>query len=208
MNRPSVQNSDGDDIMFHDVQFPLAPGATQKDIAARLNAIQGMAQENPKFWNWLEDEPTGRGKKKQGGSPSLGTTMDTGLRVLGNVELKGRFLHLSTNSSIVTVDQMIAERRTHGRKKASSSIPSEMAEEVVHEFMDRQYRETLDQPVSMLGNKTPRQAAKTPMGRQKVAEWLKYLENQTAKRPDPTDPMATYSFQWMWRELGVHDLRQ
>ncbi|TPK90482.1 MULTISPECIES: hypothetical protein [unclassified Mesorhizobium] len=232
MNRPSVQNSDGDDIMFHNVQFPLAPGATQKDIAARLNVIQGMAQENPKFWNWLEDEPTGRGKKKQGGSPSLDTTMDTGLRVLGNVELKGRFLHLSTNSSrradegttllrqflgelvgtplteIVTVDQMIAERRTHGRKKASSKIPPEMAEEVVHEFMDRQYRETLDQPVGMLGNKTPRQAAKTPMGRQKVAEWLKYLENQTAKRPDPTDPMATYSFQWMWRELGVHDLRQ
>lgn len=26
--------------------------------------------------------------------------------------------------------------------------------------------------------------------------------------PDPSDPMATYSFQWMWMELGVQDLRQ
>ena len=61
---------------------------------------------------------------------------------------------------------------------------------------------------SMLGNKTPRQAAKSAAGRQKVAEWLKYLENQSANQPDPADPMATYSFEWMRKELGVHDLRR
>ena len=60
----------------------------------------------------------------------------------------------------------------------------------------------------MLGNRTPRQAAKTPAGRQKVAEWLKYLENQSARQRDPNDAMATYSFEWMWKELSVHDLRQ
>lgn len=69
-------------------------------------------------------------------------------------------------------------------------------------------RETLDQPVGMLGNKTPRQAAKSAAGRQKVAEWLKYLENQSSRQPDPADPMGTYSFEWMWAELGVSDLRQ
>ena len=74
--------------------------------------------------------------------------------------------------------------------------------------MDRQYRETLDQTVGMLGNKTPRQAAKSAPGRQKVAEWLKYLENQSANQPGSADPMATYSFEWMWKELGVHDLRR
>lgn len=91
---------------------------------------------------------------------------------------------------------------------ATSAIPPEIAEEIVHQFMDSQYRETLDQPVGMLGNKTPRQAAKTPAGRQKVVEWLKYLENQSANQRSPTDPMATYSFEWMWRELGVLELRQ
>ena len=60
----------------------------------------------------------------------------------------------------------------------------------------------------MLGNQTPRQAAKSAAGRQKVAEWLKYLENQSAKQPNSADPMATYSFEWMWHELGVVDLRQ
>jgi DNA invertase Pin-like site-specific DNA recombinase len=32
--------------------------------------------------------------------------------------------------------------------------------------------------------------------------------NRSANQPDPADPMATYSFEWMWKELGVHDLRR
>ena len=62
MGMPSLQNSDGDELVFHDVRFPLASGATQKDIAARVNAIPGMSQENAKFWNWLEEKPKGTAK--------------------------------------------------------------------------------------------------------------------------------------------------
>jgi len=232
MGLPPMQNSDGDDLMFHDVRFPLVTGVTQKDIATRVNAIPAMAQENAKFWNWLEDKPKGRRKAKQADALFFDATMDNGQRVLGNVELKGRFLHLSTNSAaraengtvlirqalgdlvraplteIRTIEQMMAERPPRERGRATSEVPPEIAEQVVHQFMDRQYRETLDQPVAMLGNKTPRQAAKSAAGRQKVAEWLKYLENQSANQPDPANPMATYSFEWMWKELGVHDLRR
>ncbi|MDX8483127.1 hypothetical protein RFN28_32445 [Mesorhizobium sp. VK24D] len=158
--------------------------------------------------------------------------MDNGPLVLGNVELKGRFLHLSANSAaraargtaliqqalgdlvrtplteIRTVEQMKAERPRKGAESSPSNILPEVTEQSIHEYLDRHYLETLDQPVKMLGNKTPRQAAKTAAGRQKVADWLKYLENQTAKQPDPAHPMATYSFGWMWKELGVHDLRR
>lgn len=232
MGLPPMQNSDGDDLMFHDVRFPMAAGVTQKDVAARVNAIPAMAQENAKFWNWLEDKPKGGRKVKQADALSFDATMDNGLRVLGNVELKGRFLHLSTNSEarakkglvlirqalgdivgtplteIRTIEQMMAERPPREGGAAASDLPPEIAEQVVHQFMDRQYRETLDQPVGMLGNKTPRQAARSAAGRQKVAEWLKYLENQSANQPYPADPMTTYSFEWMWKELGVHDLRR
>ncbi len=103
---------------------------------------------------------------------------------------------------------MMVERPAREKEDPASEIPPEIAEQVVHQFMDRQYRETLDQPVGMLGNKTPRQAAKSAAGRQKIAEWLKYLENQSLRQPDQADPMATYSFEWMWAELGVSDLRQ
>ncbi|MDB5525059.1 MAG: hypothetical protein JWM58_2822 [Rhizobium sp.] len=228
---PALQNSDGDEIVFHDVRFPLASGVTQKDVAVRLNDIPGLSQENAKFWNWLEDKPKGRSKAKQAEGLSLDTTMDNGFRVLGNVELKGRFLHLSANSAararrgtaimqealgdlvrmplteIRTVEQMMADRPARDAEPTDSDLPLEIAEQIVHQFMDRQYRETLDQPVGMLGNKTPRQAVNTASGRKKVAEWLKYLENQSARQPSPDDPMATYNFQWMWEELGIKDLR-
>lgn len=232
MGLPPMQNSDGDDLLFHDVRFPLASGVTQKDIAARINAIAGMSQGNGKFWNWLEGKPERSGKAKQADALSFDATMDNGLRVLGNVELKGRFLHLSANSAaraakgtvlirsalgdlvraplteIRTIEQMITDMPEEDTEGLSSDIPPELAEQIVHQFMDRQYRETLDQPVGMLGNKTPRQAAKSSAGRQKVADWLKHLENRSAQQPDPADPMATYSFEWMWTELGIHHLRQ
>ncbi len=230
MGLPSMQNADGDELVFHDVRFPLAPGVIQKDIAARVRNIPGMSQENAKFWNWLEQEPKHDARKR--GALSFDTTMNNGARVRGNLELKGRFLHLATNSAeraqdgmiliqqalgdlvraplteIRTVEQMMAEQPARNREDPAAEILPEIAEQVIHQFMDRQYRETLDQPVGMLGNKTPRQAAKSATGRQKVAEWLKYLENQSSRQPNPADPMATYNFEWMWHELGVLDLRK
>ncbi|RWO26061.1 hypothetical protein [Mesorhizobium sp.] len=232
MDMQMLQNAEGDEFMFHDVRFPLASGVTQKDIAARLNGIAGMSQENAQFWNWLEYMPQGENKPKKAGKPSLDAVMDNGLRVLGNVELKGGFLCLSANSAaraekgtalvqralgdlvrtplteIRTIQQMMAERRAKKGRAPSSEMPPKLAEQVVHEYLDQHYRETLDQPVQMLGGKTPRQAVKTKTGRQKVAEWLKYLENQTARQPDRAHPMAAYSFEWMWTELDVHDLRR
>lgn len=230
MGLPSMQNADGDELIFHDVRFPLASGVTQKDIAARVSGIPGMSQETAKFWNWLEQKLKQGARKRTG--PSFETTMDNGARVLGNIELKGKFLHLSTNSAeraqigtkliqqalrdlvraplteIRTIEQMMAERPPRDEEDPANEIPPEIAKQVVHQFMDRQYRETLDQPVGMLGNKTPRQAAKSATGRQKVAEWLKHLENQASRQLNPAAPMATYSFEWMWHELSVLDLRQ
>ncbi|TGP27299.1 MULTISPECIES: hypothetical protein [unclassified Mesorhizobium] len=229
---PRLQNTDGDEIVFHNVRFPLVAGVKQEDIAARLDNIPALSQADVKFWNWLEETTKGRHKSKAATAPAMDTTMDNGPLVLGNVELKGRFLHLSANSAvraargtaliqqalgdlvrtplteIRTVEQMKAEHPRKGAKTSPSNILPEVAEQRIHEYLDRHYLETLDQPVKMLGNKTPRQAAKTAAGRQKVADWLKYVENQTAKQPDPAHPMATYSFGWMWKELGVHDLRR
>ncbi|TIL67609.1 hypothetical protein [Mesorhizobium sp.] len=232
LDMPMLQNAEGDEFMFHDVRFPLASGVTQKDIAARLNGMAGMSQKNAQFWNWLEHMPPGKDKPEEAGQLSLDIAMDNGWRLLGNVELKGGFLCLSANSAeraekgtaliqravgdlvrtplteIRTIQQMMAERPAKEGRTPSSEMPPELAEQVVHEYLDQHYRETLDQPVQMLGGKTPRQAVKTKTGRQKVAEWLKYLENQTARQPDRAHPMAAYSFEWMWTELDVRDLRR
>ena len=45
----TFSNSDGDEVMFHDLRFPLASGVTQKDIAARLDRVKGFLSEGPQF---------------------------------------------------------------------------------------------------------------------------------------------------------------
>ncbi len=97
-------------------------------------------------------------------------------------------LVLAPLTDIQTVEQMMANRPPGDQDRAGSGLPPEIEEQAVHELMDRQYRKTLDKPVGMLGDKSPRQAVKTAAGRRKVADWHKYLENQTARQLDPTDP--------------------
>ena len=59
-----------------------------------------------------------------------------------------------------------------------------------------------------LGGLTPRAAVKTGDGRTKVVEWLKMMENMTAKSGADNSAMASYSFAWLWKELGLGKLRQ
>jgi hypothetical protein len=87
-------------------------------------------------------------------------------------------------------------------------IPEEEHCAIVHEHMDRHYREVLGQPVPMLGGKSPRAAVRTASGRIKVAGWLKMMENRTAKSADHNNALAIYDFGWLWNELGLDELRR
>ena len=63
LSRPTIQNSDGDEVVFHEVQFPLAFEATPKEVADGLAAISSLHRESETFWNWL-DEPSTRPPKR------------------------------------------------------------------------------------------------------------------------------------------------
>ncbi len=229
--QPVLHNRDGEEVVFHAVRFPLAAGITQKEIGTRLDTLHDLRRENGKFWNWLGVAPQKRPRtgRVQGGM-TLDVTMDDGRPVFGTIELKGRFLLLMVNSAaratrgttmlhevlgegvltplteIQTIDQVRASRQ--GDETRASGIPFHIATPIVHDLLDRQYRETLDEPVGIIGNISPRAAVKTAGGRVKAADWLKFLENRSAGHSDPKDPMATYDFGWMWRELGIEDLRR
>ena len=76
----------------------------------------------------------------------------------------------------------------------------------MQDHLDQHYRETLDAPIPALGGKSPRQAVRTAAGRAKVIDWLKLLENHSAKHDD--GPIAEYDFGWMWAELGLECYRK
>ena len=96
----------------------------------------------------------------------------------------------------------------------NAPLPSklDMSEEersaIIHDVLDRHYRDLLDQPMPMLGNKSPRAAVRTAKGRVKVVDWLKTLENHAAKSAGRNGEIANYSFNWIWTELGVAELKR
>ena len=159
-------------------------------------------------------------------------TLDDGAVVLGNVELADDAVSLSANSrsraergqalltpllgklvrtpltQIQTVEQMMASRPDR-ELAPDDELPPHVRASIVHGSLDSHYRAALEQPLDMLGGKTPRACTRTKAGRKKVADWLKLLEGQSSHRGRNTDdPLASYDFGWMWTELGIADLRR
>ena len=110
-------------------------------------------------------------------------------------------------TKIETIEQVMASRPPH-TVDPSNDIPPDVQAEVMRVALDKHYQQILDQPVGMLGDITPRAAAKTKKGCEKLVAWLKFLENQTERNHGAGDPLGSYDFSWMWTELGVADLRQ
>ena len=109
-------------------------------------------------------------------------------------------------TEIQTVERLKAAPRRKPDETAAA-IPPEVQEKLVHEALDQHYRASLDEPTPMLGNVSPRAAARTLRARENLVAWLKHLENRSRHTMDRNDPMATYDFTWMWRELNVEHLR-
>lgn len=229
LHRPMIQNTDGDELMFHNVRFPLKRGTTANDIAGLLDTEPEMSRENKYFWNWLK--PAGKTIPLASGPGKLafGTSTDDGRTVFGNIEIKGNTLVLSVNSAnraktgtaaltkllgtavgkpLTEIETIEQAARNHQGPPPESGIPPEEATELIHNMMDQHYLETLNQSVGMLDNLTPREAAESAKGRKKLVEWLKFIENRSGQQPNDDDPMATYDFSWIWAELGVENLRK
>ena len=236
---PTMVNSDGDEIVFCEARYPLAPAASREVVRSCLRDVPALREASETVWNWVETKitpPSRRGARTAPKSAikagqSYQVTLEDGVTVLGTVELAENAVVLTTNSSaraergqallasalgelvrtpltkIETVEQVMASRQPDA-VDPSNEIPPDVQAEVVRVALDKHYRQILDQPVSMLGDITPRAAAKTKKGREKLVAWLKYLENQTGRHRGAGDPLGSYDFTWMWAELGVADLRR
>ncbi len=223
---PQISNSDGDNLLFHDMRFPLASKVTQSQVSEKLTQSVELVISGQKDWTWLDlDTPSGT---KHGTGLVLDKSM-SGASVLGSLDLKGRTLTLSVSStaraergealvrdllgdlvkspltSIQTAEQMMADDSTSNGVAEEEDIPRALARQMAHEYLEQHYRDTLDQPIPALDGKTPRQAVRSTAGRKKVIDWLKTIENRSARQTG--SPVAEYDFGWMWDELGLSDYR-
>ena len=223
-------NSDGDPILSCELRFPLAHGVTPAAGCAVLAALPELHQESETFFNWLSHgEPRGTATASEGRAVTLTTTHSEGGTVLAGVEVKPDAVIVTTNSlhraeraksvigdalgNRVTAPTLETETIEEQRAKAAATPKisrSQVLElstgerlRIGYAMLDEHYRTTLDSPIALLGNRSPRDAVKTAEGREHVIKWLKLAENKSRHGRKPDDPIATYDFRWMWEELGL-----
>jgi hypothetical protein len=230
---PQMQNTDGEPLEFITVHFPLVSKSNPPAIRAALDELPPLRKESDAFWNWVEEKaPRGKSAKGQArDTQTFGTTMNDGAIVLGNVELTAKAVTLSVNSEAraargrallepvlaglvraplverQTVEQMMALSRDRSSAQDALRLPPDEERRIIHQGLTDHYRRTLDEPIPSLGNQSPRKAAKTAKGREKVIGWLKLLENHSSQQ-GRDDPVGSYDFTWIWKELGLGDERR
>jgi hypothetical protein len=226
---PQMCNTDGDELAFTTVSYPLKPEASPEAVRLALAAIPALRPESDTFWNWIGPNKSAS-RKRRADSQTFITTLDDGSLVLGTAGLKDQSLTLEANSqqraerlrALVepvlegfvgeplietrTAAQLMASRPAKETKALSSGLSPDEERAVLQANMDRYYMNLLDEPVPMLGNMTPRRAAKSLKGREKLVAWLKLLENGAARQGGDT-PMCGYDLSWMWEQLDVAHLR-
>ena len=200
-----------------------------------LAELTRNSAERP-HWSWTAASSSAPDVDHQAGSDHALTLQgfaENGTRLLGSVRLERDALILETNStgraergrdllaaalgalvglpltSIQTPAQALAEGGADAPRTpaAQLSLSLEEQSEALQPVLDRHYRATLDAPLPALDGKTPRQAVRSKSGREKAARWLKYLENQTARRARAWGQPG-YDFAWMWDALKINDLRR
>ncbi len=227
---PQVRNTDGHALAFTETRFPLSPQRA-KEIERRLDTASGWERDpdDKPRWTWVSDERE-KWEQREGLPPDL-ALQDMGT-IKGTVELTQDVLLFSANSiertdegkkvlgkllegllgqpltKIQTLEQMMAEVGERPPPPPGPDLPPEEVQRVTQAMMDRHYRACLDAPIPALGNKTPRQCARTKAGRAKVVAWLKYLENAELRGTKVGGQGAKpYDFTWMWEELKLTKYR-
>lgn len=221
-------NSDGDDIAWTTATYPLASTADARAVGPALARIPSLRGAGDGFWNWTAIEKS-IGTRRPADAQMFITTLDDGSLVLGTLEIKDDALVLEANSrqrsqqgraliepvlgalvgkpviEIRTMAEMMEARPADKSEPLSSGLPPDEERAIIRENLERHYAKLLDEQVPMLGNITPRQAAKTAKGRRKLVDWLKVLENGALR---DTSPMGGYDLTWMWNALGIAELRR
>jgi hypothetical protein len=229
---PTLMNNDGEVIVWMTVRYLVKEGADRKALQNALTAIPELRRTGENRWCWAAPaSPRRKVAEAPEGTQGFVSFLSDGFVNMADIELEADALKVETNSpqraqraramldpvigpfvgepavESKTTEELRASPPAEQNEVPSSGLSPEEERAFMQETLDRHYRGILDEPVSMLGNVSPRKAAKSNKGREKLVGWLKLIENSNAQQPAGS-PMATYDLSWMWEELGIADLRR
>ncbi|MFH1755537.1 MAG: hypothetical protein ABIA59_07515 [Candidatus Latescibacterota bacterium] len=112
------------------------------------------------------------------------------------------------NETITPIGRLMDESRRRpgsSRPEPSPAIPKDVEEQLMKKFYAQKYLQFLDEPVPMIDNLTPREAARIPSMRPKLIELIKlhlnHMDSMCAKKDFDID------IDWILDELGLDELR-
>lgn len=208
--RPTLINDDQEEIVVSYASYPLTDPA---GAIERLDAAEGFTRPDPSDLQWLWfDETPAEGRPIRAFLWLRNDRLDVETNSLPRRErLHERLTAIfgeGIGPALISEDSVenLMDRAPLEDERPFTEEEEAMVAELMKKQLDVHYRKTLDDQVPALGHRTPREWAATPEGRHEVAQWLKNLEATTAQADIPS--MAQYDFRWMWKELGIEDLRR
>lgn len=229
MPLPILHNTDHEEIIICEVQFPIRGDLTE--LIAKLDEFEEFERlEEENAWSWFESKSSDHWlTQNQKDSPEsqkklISSKYDIESTATGYVSISSKSLVLSVNSAERAdrgkvllesrLGNLVGQSLTsyHDLEQIMKQPPDStdldfpiMDEEEIalqNSYIKEHYYRVLDEPVPMLGNKTPRKAAATKKGRSEVVEWLKSLENfeHRCAQKDGIEPL---DLTWMWEDLKI-----
>ena len=228
---PELRNTDDEAMLFCKVRFPIV--GDEGRISALLDGIEGFerAVDGKPYWRWnAPGSPMQRVARNHGGDPVAESEHGTATTNLGTAEIRDGAVTLSVNSreraergqellssrlgdlvgpALTSSQDPYQAIKEHQAEPKQNDTRPPSAEELkaLHAYLDEHYRNTLDEPIPMLGGKTLREAVKTKAGRKEAVDWIKQLENLEHRRAAEEPGYKAYDTGWIWEELGIEELR-
>ena len=211
---PELQNTDGDPLEMHTLNFDLDSPDTAFDALKELAA--GVADPE------VERDATGRLVRADITWARLGNKMHKNWdnTTLGRIRIEGKRLTAEVNSAkraaalrtqierrlgatahmkpdiVQSVQSMLrpeptpqeqTERRRHAQEQAEFAARPE-AQQAIREHLREHYRAWVDEKIPALGNRTPRKAVRDADGREAVEALIAQIERDGEHRSPPLDP--------------------
>lgn len=224
---PELRNSDGEEFVSAEVRFPVL--GEEAALVRCLDAIESLERTgaDEPLWAWLgPGSPTRRVARGRG--KGMEAVVDGAGTILGHVEIGDGAVVLTVNSReraekgstvlAAALEGLVGSPSTSCREwtdileddpeaaPGPPDIPPDVAEQILHAFMEDHLHQILDDPIPVLGDKSPRQAVRSKKGRAQVLDWLKGLENTESRRA-AAQGQKPYDMAWMWQELGLESYR-
>ncbi len=211
--------------LFIRINFPIIGSISE--IADRLDDTNGLERNSVDAfgWTWFDPDAPLHDNQNQKNLTYLAAD-DREYSPLGEIKVNAKFVILvllslehedegldflrDTLTDLVgeaeVVTMSISQMREWNicRRQPETPEPgSDLGDTAWQAFLDRYYKQSLDQPLPILEDLTPNEVAGSEIQRDDLTHWLKYQENATAKRALEMGKPA-YDFRWLWRELGLN----